>query len=197
MAYCAHCGSFTERVSYNPCPSCGKPTNGAPPRVAAAGGSNTAGIVIAVVVGGFIIVAMIGILAAIAIPNFITATERAKQRRTMADIRTLATAVEAYAVDNDDIYPRAESMEELRPLIVPSYVRNLPELDGWGNELRYRCLDEECSGYAISSSGSDKIFEHVTAAEYERKQTTDFDSDLIYIKGEFIQGPFVSGAGGR
>src|SRR6478735_2999285 len=46
-----------------------------------------------------IVVAIIGILAAIAIPNLLTAMQRAKQKRTMADIRTIATAWEARATD--------------------------------------------------------------------------------------------------
>src|SRR5436309_760920 len=39
-----------------------------------------------------IVVAIIGILAAIAIPNLLTAMQRSKQKRTMADMRTIATA---------------------------------------------------------------------------------------------------------
>src|SRR5450756_69645 len=46
-----------------------------------------------------IVVAIIGILAAIAIPNLLTAMQRAKQKRTMADMRTIATAWEARATD--------------------------------------------------------------------------------------------------
>ncbi len=46
-----------------------------------------------------IVVAIIGILAAIAIPNLLTAMQRAKQKRTMADIRAIATAWEARATD--------------------------------------------------------------------------------------------------
>ncbi|MDQ6799248.1 MAG: prepilin-type N-terminal cleavage/methylation domain-containing protein, partial [Acidobacteriota bacterium] len=38
-----------------------------------------------------IVVAIIGILAAIAIPNLLTAMQRSKQKRTMADMRTIAT----------------------------------------------------------------------------------------------------------
>ena len=47
-----------------------------------------------------IVIAIIGILAAIAIPNLLNAVQRGKQKRTMSDMRALATAVEAYAVDN-------------------------------------------------------------------------------------------------
>ena len=39
-----------------------------------------------------IVVAIIGILAAIAIPNLMTAMQKSKQKRTMADMRSLATA---------------------------------------------------------------------------------------------------------
>ena len=61
--------------------------------------------------GGFtliellIVVAIIGIIAAIAIPNLLNAIDRGKQKRTMADIRSIGTAVEAYAVDVN-FYPR-------------------------------------------------------------------------------------------
>src|SRR4030095_4136755 len=46
-----------------------------------------------------IVVAIIGILAALAIPNLLTAMQRSKQKRTMADVRTIATAWEARATD--------------------------------------------------------------------------------------------------
>ena len=46
-----------------------------------------------------IVVAIIGILAAIAIPNLLTAMQRSKQKRSMADIRSIATAWEARATD--------------------------------------------------------------------------------------------------
>ena len=46
-----------------------------------------------------IVVAIIGIIAAIAIPNLLNAIDRGKQKRTMADLRTLGTAIESYAID--------------------------------------------------------------------------------------------------
>ncbi len=52
-----------------------------------------------------IVVAIIAILAAIAIPNFLEAQIRGKFARAVCDMRTLATAVEAYAVDNNDYPP--------------------------------------------------------------------------------------------
>lgn len=46
-----------------------------------------------------IVVAIIAILAAIAVPNFLEAQTRAKVSRTAADQRSMATALEAYVVD--------------------------------------------------------------------------------------------------
>jgi len=51
-----------------------------------------------------IVVAIIAILAAIAVPNFLEAQTRAKVSRVRSDMRTLATALEAYFVDNNH-YP--------------------------------------------------------------------------------------------
>ncbi|MEQ8819492.1 MAG: prepilin-type N-terminal cleavage/methylation domain-containing protein [Sumerlaeia bacterium] len=52
-----------------------------------------------------IVVAIIAILAAIAVPNFLEAQVRAKVSRVKSDIRSIATAVESYAVDNNNKYP--------------------------------------------------------------------------------------------
>ena len=53
-----------------------------------------------------IVVAIIAILAAIAVPNFLEAQTRAKVSRNRADMRSIATALEAYAVDVNK-YPAA------------------------------------------------------------------------------------------
>jgi len=57
-----------------------------------------------------IVVAIIAILAAIAVPNFLEAQTRAKVSRGKADMRTVATALETYAIDYSkypfDIDPR-------------------------------------------------------------------------------------------
>ena len=58
-----------------------------------------------------IVVAIIGIIAAIAIPNLLNAIQRGKQKRTMADMRAVGTAVEAYAVDNN-FYPAAGKFQQ-------------------------------------------------------------------------------------
>ncbi|MBM3335345.1 prepilin-type N-terminal cleavage/methylation domain-containing protein, partial [Candidatus Sumerlaeota bacterium] len=51
-----------------------------------------------------IVVAIIAILAAIAVPNFLEAQVRSKISRLRADMRTIATAMEAYFTDHNG-YP--------------------------------------------------------------------------------------------
>ncbi|CAN5248398.1 hypothetical protein BH09SUM1_BH09SUM1_10680 [soil metagenome] len=51
-----------------------------------------------------IVVAIIAILAAIAVPNFLEAQTRSKVARVKSDQRSLATAIETYYVDNNE-YP--------------------------------------------------------------------------------------------
>ncbi|MBI1292669.1 prepilin-type N-terminal cleavage/methylation domain-containing protein [bacterium] len=53
-----------------------------------------------------IVVAIVAILAAIAVPNFLEAQVRSKVSRTKADMRSVATAVESYYVDQNR-YPVA------------------------------------------------------------------------------------------
>lgn len=56
-----------------------------------------------------IVVAIIGILAAIAVPNFLNAQMRAKVARTVSDMKSLHTAMEAYFLDNNHYPPDYDS----------------------------------------------------------------------------------------
>ena len=51
-----------------------------------------------------IVVVIIGILAAIAIPNFIAMQNRAKEGSTKANMHTMQLAAEDYGVQNDGVY---------------------------------------------------------------------------------------------
>jgi len=55
-----------------------------------------------------IVVAIIAILAAIAVPNFLEAQTRAKISRNKADMRTEATALETYRIDQNKYPPSWE-----------------------------------------------------------------------------------------
>ena len=52
-----------------------------------------------------IVVAIIGILAAIAVPNFLNAQIRAKVARTVSDMKTIATALQMYELDSNALPP--------------------------------------------------------------------------------------------
>ncbi len=61
-----------------------------------------------------IVVAIIAILAAIAVPNFLEAQVRAKVSRVSSDMRTLATGIEAFRVDNRE-YPEGTDNPQKYP----------------------------------------------------------------------------------
>jgi len=54
-----------------------------------------------------IVVVIIGILAAIAIPNFIAMQNRAKEGSTKSNMHTVQLAAEDYGVQNDGVYAAA------------------------------------------------------------------------------------------
>lgn len=77
-----------------------------------------------------IVVAIIAILAAIAVPNFLEAQTRSKVSRVAADMRSTGTALESYAVDNNH-YPvpefAVESWSTPKVLTTPiAYITSLP-----------------------------------------------------------------------
>jgi prepilin-type N-terminal cleavage/methylation domain-containing protein len=72
-----------------------------------------------------IVVAIIAILAAIAVPNFLEAQIRSKVSRAKSDMRTLATGVEQYAVDWNG-YP--DQFSRLISITTPvAYLSTLPQ----------------------------------------------------------------------
>jgi len=82
-----------------------------------------------------IVVAIIAILAAIAVPNFLEAQTRSKVSRVKEDMRSLATAIESYAIDNNhypvkidgDKYPEGYVKYRLTGLTTPiAYITSLP-----------------------------------------------------------------------
>jgi prepilin-type N-terminal cleavage/methylation domain-containing protein len=80
-----------------------------------------------------IVVAIIAILAAIAIPNFLQAQVRAKVSKTLADYQTLDTALEAYYVDNNSYI----STRVPAPLTTPvAYITSLP-ITPWNDVWRW------------------------------------------------------------
>jgi type II secretion system protein G len=74
-----------------------------------------------------IVVAIIGILAAIAVPNFLNAQTRAKIARVEADIHSQAMALEEYRLDNNHYPESARPAPRLVRLTTPiAYLASLP-----------------------------------------------------------------------
>jgi prepilin-type N-terminal cleavage/methylation domain len=138
-----------------------------------------------------IVVAIIGILAAIAIPNLLTAMQRSKQKRTMADIRSMATAWEARATDMNTYdlagvaftIPTVHLYPAISGWLSPTYIRSLPQNDGWSTAYDFGSNNSE---YMIRSAGKDTNFESAYTVGWK---TTDFDCDIVYSNGSFVQFP--------
>lgn len=62
-----------------------------------------------------IVVAIIGILAAVAVPNFLLAQTKAKVARVESDIKAMSTAMEMYKLDQND-YPNSSTAKKLQSL---------------------------------------------------------------------------------
>jgi type II secretory pathway pseudopilin PulG len=191
MAFCAWCGNQVNQVSYAACPRCGNPTNGSQRVPGSDKETKTLGIVIGIVVGGLVLVAVIGILAAIAIPNLLNALQRSRQKRAIADMRTVSFALEAYRTDKNEPFPNVTSVADLSKTLTPTYAKTLPSIDSWGTPLRYECWPTgACEHYAIASAGADKVFEQDSLQNYAPDtQTTNFNSDLVLSDGKFLQRP--------
>jgi type II secretion system protein G len=132
-----------------------------------------------------IVVAIIGIIAAIAIPNLLNAIQRGKQKRSMADMRAIGTAAEAYAVDNNRYPSAASAATSITQELEPTYIKKLPTKDGWGNIFDYVVDDtSNAQQYTIQSYGKDGAGETCTKA-----LTTDFNNDICFSQGSFTQFP--------
>ncbi|HEX6850712.1 MAG TPA: type II secretion system protein GspG [Candidatus Polarisedimenticolaceae bacterium] len=158
----------------------------------AAVGSMNAGVVVAIVAGVAVVgVFFVGILAAIAIPNFLNAVDRGKQKRTMADLRSIGTAIESFAVDHD-AYPVLDGgfvpVGALKAQLEPTYITAIPEQDGWGHPVLVR---SDGRSYVLVSAGKDGTPDVPDFAygETDLAPTTTFLSDIVFSNGTFVRYP--------
>jgi len=133
-----------------------------------------------------IVVAIIGIIAAIAIPNLLNAIQRGKQKRSMADARAIGTAAEAFAVDNNRYPAGASPITDVTSDLEPIYIKQVPDGDGWGNTFDYLAgpTTTNAQSYTIQSFGKDGASEVCT-----RTITTNFNNDICFSQGSFTQFP--------
>jgi len=132
-----------------------------------------------------IVVAIIGIIAAIAIPNLLNAIDRGKQKRTMADLRSMGTAIEEYSIDNN-FYPSAATVAALEDQVSPSYIRALPANDGWGGAFE---VDSVPGLYTLASCGKSQTGACTSACTGSCGKTGNFSDDIIFSNGSFVQWP--------
>jgi type II secretion system protein G len=146
-----------------------------------------------------VVVAIIGIITAIAIPNLLYAVQRAKQRRTMLDMKNFAVAWEARNTELSRYNAAGASYEgcdqkidvaSVVEAVSPTYIRTVPKNDAWGNP--FSCyLDQawavpvQAQKYVIISGGHDGKID----TEGLEGAITNFDCDIVYGSGRFLSYP--------
>ncbi len=139
-----------------------------------------------------IVVAIIGIVAAIAIPNLLTAIQKSKQKATMGDMKSIGTAVESYMTDN---YIAPEGLDAAGfggAGIRTFHIKKMPESDAWGGSWEYARDATNRDIYSIGSGGRDNTFAGMAQdGVYVVNSLTAFDLDIIYSNGAFVYGPRV------
>lgn len=138
-----------------------------------------------------------GIIAAIAIPNFLDAKERGSQKRAMADIKTLGDALGAYAEDSGGTFPdtgHEEGMyyttvdaERLGEFLVPKYLATLPALDPWKKPYQYGVSPDNDS-FIILCGGKDGQTK-LEAVPEEPLETHCYEDDILWERDRFLQSP--------
>jgi general secretion pathway protein G len=143
-----------------------------------------------------IVVAIIGIIAAIAIPNLLVALQKGKQKATMGDMKSVGNAIESYITDWS-FAPQVASGNVTTMAVgwfQPFYIKILPLRDGWGTLFHYvapgalNTLNQDL--YSIESYGRDKG-DSGPDAEYDVISLANFNNDIIYSNGLFTVGPRV------
>ncbi len=157
-----------------------------------------------------VVVAIVGIIAAILIPNLLSAMQKAKQKRTVADVRDLGTAWMAWLTDQigaasagalktyDAAGFRDVSYEELFGYLHPTpsffYMQDVPELDGWNNPLAFGLADnlQASRVLIICSAGRDgALIDGDCTRDHEVTPftATDFDQDIVWADGFLVRWP--------
>jgi general secretion pathway protein G len=163
-----------------------------------------------------IVVAILGILAALLIPNAITAIQKAKQKSTMKDIVVIATAVTDFVTDNG-VTPVQNgtygATDAFYTGLSPFYIKVLPLTDQWGTLYNAYCGTDVNGNYGIGGAAGDDfviasygragVLESgfsFTAADPEAglfvvSQSDHFNRDLVMWNGSWIRAPRSAAAG--
>ena len=126
-----------------------------------------------------VVILIIGVIAAIAVPRLFDALERSRQRRTMADMRELATANSLYFLDNGDYAPALGDLD-------PTYFPQAPLNDAWGTPYRYLKWVFFEDLYWLWSYGSDQAVGPFPGQPWLWDPP---EGDIIMLRGEFLIAP--------
>ena len=157
-----------------------------------------------------IVVAIIGIIAAILIPNLLDALQKAKQKRTVADMRNTGTAWMSWLTDQvgaasagagktwvgddtkDVSYP--DLFGYLHPSDTFFYMQEVPEFDGWRYAFEFGKNDNLlASNVLVICSGGRNGLEATgceqTTHDVAPFVATDYNQDIVWADGYFVSWP--------
>jgi general secretion pathway protein G len=153
-----------------------------------------------------IVVAIIGIIAAIAIPNLLDAMNRSRYKATSGDMRTMGTGVESYKIDNFGRAIEATAPEKVSDTLTiylarMHYLDNPPLVDGWGMPLIYTNRGTP-SLYGLGSGGSngpgtggdgllnsaDLKADPLTKTNFGDRTNRRWECDIAFADGQFFFG---------
>jgi hypothetical protein len=132
--------------------------------------------------------------------------EHERMRQASRDLNSIAIALETYSRDQQQeshpprpaarsSYPAAASIHDLAGVLVPKYLRRLPEVDSWGQPYVY-IVTADRAHYRLVSGGSDARIEP-QSRQIEKMPSRiglsqDPGEDIILQDGSMLLAPSAS-----
>lgn len=133
-----------------------------------------------------IVVAIIAILAAIAVPNFLEAQTRAKVSRSLADMRTIRVGLESYRVDTNK-YPETDM--GVAAAIAPTYFRLTTPI-AYLTSIPISPFKEQYGGTKHAS----EINGYLYVGELDRFEAQGANNDYARDRVAYVEQQFGGGA---
>ena len=131
-----------------------------------------------------IVTVVLAVIVSIALASIWNCLDRAKQRATMADMRTVARAIEVYNSEFGYLPLAPGGIADLKRVLVPYQSTVLPTRDHWGHDLAYR-YDRAVGLYSLESFGKDGV----DGANISLATKLQFNSDIVFSNGQFSASP--------